>query len=276
MNEQTAAESPEEGEEAATRQRSKIAFPYTDLSAALKVARGIHDNVGSENCSLQQLAAWMGSTTSSSMFRMQVATSRLFGFIESEGAESYRLTSLGRRVFDPMQERKAKVEAFLEVPLFSAIFNNHKEGVLPPPAALEREIAALGVADKQKDRARQVFERSADQAGFFEHGKNRLVLPAIKSADAKSEVPPPKDKGGGGGGGGGGEGDGLALDPLLMALLKKIPAAGQEWPAPQRLRWFRTFAMNVSQVYDADSDDPVELKIDAPSPVGTKEGGQSG
>jgi hypothetical protein len=31
--------------------------------------------------------------------------------------------------------------------------------------------------------------------------------------------------------------------------------------APQRVRWFRTFAMNVSQIYDGD-DEPVEMKID--------------
>lgn len=30
----------------------------------------------------------------------------------------------------------------------------------------------------------------------------------------------------------------------------------------QRLRWFRTFAMNVSQIYDGDDKEPVEMKID--------------
>lgn len=53
----------------------------------------------------------------------------------------------------------------------------------------------------------------------------------------------------------------LYLDPLLIALLKKIPASGSDWPGPQRVRWFRTFAMNVSQIYDGDGD-PVELKIE--------------
>jgi hypothetical protein len=42
--------------------------------------------------------------------------------------------------------------------------------------------------------------------------------------------------------------------------LKKIPPAG-DWPAAQHVRWFRTFAMNVSQIYDED-DKPVEIKID--------------
>jgi hypothetical protein len=52
----------------------------------------------------------------------------------------------------------------------------------------------------------------------------------------------------------------LNLDPLLIALLKKIPPSG-DWPAAQRVRWFRTFAMNVSQIYDGDGE-PVEMKID--------------
>jgi hypothetical protein len=74
--------------------------------------------------------------------------------------------------------------------------------------------------------------------------------------------------GGGGGGAGGGVGgsggdgiDSLGLDPLLIALLKKIPTPDKGWAGPQRVRRFRTFAMNVSQIYDGDGD-PVEMKIE--------------
>jgi hypothetical protein len=149
--------------------------------------------------------------------------------------------------------------------LFKAIFDNYKGGVLPSqPAALEREIVGLGVSEKVKDRARQKFEKSAEQAGFFEHGKNRLVMPAGAPIREPLREPAKEDDGGGGfvGSGGGGEGGGekLDLDPLLIALLKKIPTAEKGWPAPQRVRWFRTFAMNVSQIYDED-DSPVEMEI---------------
>jgi hypothetical protein len=41
----------------------------------------------------------------------------------------------------------------------------------------------------------------------------------------------------------------LVLDPLLISLLKKVPSPEKGWPAPARVRWFRTFAMNVSQIY---------------------------
>jgi hypothetical protein len=127
------------------------------------------------------------------------------------------------------------------------------------PATRGRNRPVPPFAEKQKEKARQVFERSAEQAGFFEHGKNRLVMPAV-AIHATQPVDPVVEKNGGGGNGGD---DGLGeigLDPLLVELLKKIPTSG-EWPAAQRVRWFRTFAMNVSQIYDED-DKPVELKIE--------------
>ena len=40
-----------------------------------------------------------------------------------------------------------------------------------------------------------------------------------------------------------------------------MPEAAKGWPAAQRVRWFRTFAMNVSQIYDGD-DEPVEMKTE--------------
>ena len=42
-------------------------------------------------------------------------------------------------------------------------------------------------------------------------------------------------------------------------MLKKIPPTESGWPEAQRVRWFRTFAMNVSQIYDNET--PIELEI---------------
>jgi hypothetical protein len=246
-----------EGGNGKSRQRSTIGFPYTDYEAAAAVAQAIHGNVGHGTCSATgQLAAWMNQSPKSSGFRIQLAATRLFGLIESDDAESYRLTDLGRRVVDQAQTRSARAEAFLCVPLFRALFEKYKGGIVPPSAALEREIVALGVSEKQKARARQVFESSAEQTGFREQGANRLVLPAV----VVTSSPPAKTKVTRGGGGNEGSGE-LDLDALLLALLHKIPSRDQEWPAENRLRWFRTFAMNVSQVYD-DDNAPVEFEIE--------------
>jgi hypothetical protein len=46
-----------------------------------------------------------------------------------------------------------------------------------------------------------------------------------------------------------------------IIALKKIPETEKGWPAAQRVRWSRPFAMNVSQIYDGDNE-PVEMKID--------------
>lgn len=236
------------------RQRSTIGFPYADYDSASTLAAAVHGNVGHGECSTAQLAAWTGQSPKSSGFRVQIAAARLFGLIESDSPDAIRLTELGRRVVDPAQARAAKADAFLRVPLFNALHEKYKDGVTPPSAALEREMVALGVSEKQKARARQVFESSAQQTGFRDAAANRLVMPAVV---IKPNTPPP-DLPKPGGGGGGGEAD-LGLDPLLMALLRKIPKS-LDWPAENRLRWFRTFAMNVSQVYD-DDDNPVELEI---------------
>lgn len=247
------------------RQRSTIGFPYAPLTDAESLTKAIHGNVGHGHCSLQQMAAWTSQSVKSSTFRVHVAAARMFGLVGSDGVEAYYLTPLGRRLCDPATERAAKVEAFLEVPLFSAVFDKYKDGVVPPSAALEREIESLGVAKKQKSRARQVLEKSAEHAGFYEHGRNKLVKPGI-STFSDSGGAGGNEGSGGGGNGGGGSGDGgvegINLDPLLMALLQKIPPSDEPWPAEKRLRWFKTFAMNVSQVYDDELDDnPVELNI---------------
>ena len=238
------------------RQRSTIGFPYTDYSNCSALADAIHSHVGHGECSIEQLAAWTNQSPKSSGVRVQIASAKLFGIIEV-GAEAgkLKLTELGRKIVDPNKAITAKAEAFLNVPLFKALYEKYKDGVTPPNSALEREIDALGVAVKQRAKARQMFVNSAQQTGFRDAAPNRLVMPAsIVIHDEKQETSNNGELGIDDG-----VGDALLLDPLIMALLHKIPK--ENWHAEKRLRWFRTLAMNVSQVYDDDSE-PVEMKIE--------------
>jgi len=161
----------------------------------------IHGNVGLGDCDDDQLAAWTDQSVKSSGFRLQIATARMFGVIEGSSGR-HRLTDMGRMIVDPSQAREGKARAFLNVPLYKAVYEKYRGGVLPPSAAFERDIVGLGVAEKQKDKARQVFERSATQAGFFEAGKSKLVMPefAVKSdgfapPDTRAEEKPDREKG---------------------------------------------------------------------------------
>jgi hypothetical protein len=242
-------------------ERSTIEFPYGDLGDAIDVANAIHGRYGVE-AETDQVAAELKQSPSSGAFRLKTAAARMFGLTENERGKM-TLTALGREILDPQKMRRSKADAFLTVPLYKAIYDQFRGTPLPPAPALERIMTQLGVASKQASRARQAFERSADQAGYFEAGRDRLVRPGnLGEQDAPLKDAEKKNSSGGGGGG-------LDLDPLLMALLRKIPASG-DWPKESRLRWFRTFAMNVSQVYDDDKS-PVEFEIKIRGDDGSKQ-----
>ncbi len=242
------------------RVRSEIEFPYADLDSAVELAQTIHSKAGS-SAELEELAAWMGQTATGGTFRTRAGAARMFGLIET-GQGRASLTQLGRDALDSSgAEHGARVTAFLNVELFRVMYDQFKGNALPPPPAIERQMEQLGVSPKQKERARQTFMKSAVYAGFIDASTGRFVKPGIshggETTDRK-KADESKSKSGGGGDDGGDEG--LPLDPLLLALLRKVPSPVLGWPAPQRVRWFRTFAMNVSQIYDVDGD-PVEMEI---------------
>jgi hypothetical protein len=205
------------------------------------------------------LAVWMGQTASGGTFRTRLGAARLFGLIET-GQGRATLTQLGRDALDSSgSEKGARVTAFLNVELFRAMYEQFKGNMLPPSPAIERQMEQLGVSPKQKERARQTFMKSAQHAGFIDSATGRFVKPGIPQKDESSrpQVKAEVQQGSGDGGGT----DELGLDPLLIALLKKVPSPEKGWPAPARVRWFRTFAMNVSQIYDGEGE-PVEMKIE--------------
>lgn len=231
------------------RQRSTIQFPYNNLNDAKEVADAIHSNVGTGECDDAQLSAWMNLSPKSSGYRIQVSASRMFGLVETSSSK-HKLSTLGRMIVDPQREREARAKAFLQVPLYKKIFDNYSGGVIPPAAALERDLVGIGVAEKQTGRARSVFERSAEQAGYFEHGKNRLVMPGIASRPVEEEKPREEaEERGGSGGGGGGNGTPPGVDPIIGGLLARLPKSGDVWPEADRKLWLELLAGSFRLIY---------------------------
>lgn len=234
------------------RERSTIEFPYGDLDDALSVATAIHKNAGVE-CTIDQLAAFLGySSVGGGAFRLKLATARTFGLIEAE-KQQYALTELGRKIVDSRQERRARADAFLRVPLYKEIYDRYRGHLLPPDIGLEREMASLGVSEKQTDKARQAFRRSADQAGFFEQGKDRLVPPTGVATrpiegDASSMPEPQQEREQSGNGGGSGK-EPPDLDPLIAGLVKRLPKSDSEWPMAEREHWLETARHIFAIVY---------------------------
>lgn len=189
------------GAPAEARGRSTIEFPYFDLNSAIAIAQAVKD-VGGTQADQTSVAVKLSMAGDGGGFRLRLMTSKTFGLIEY-ARSVVELTELGIRIVDPKFERSARLESFMRVPLYKALFDKLNGQTLPPAPAVERMAEQIGVAPKQKDKARQVFMRSAKQAGLFELSAERLALPP--SAGLKQQQP--KDdskndeanKGGGGG-----------------------------------------------------------------------------
>ncbi|WP_152977931.1 hypothetical protein [Bradyrhizobium pachyrhizi] len=125
-------------------------------------------------------------------------------------------------------------------------------------SVIECQLAALGVASTLTDTARRVMERSAEQAGFYEAGRDRRVLPGFVPTEATPADVSNDSNGGGLAVAAEEAAERMTCNLILCCLrsLKKIPDPEKGWPAAQRVRWFKTFTMNVSQIYDGD-DEPV-------------------
>lgn len=254
--------------------RSTIAFPYLDLDTGVEVARAVYSRAGRSACDLDELAAEMNQTMSGA-FRLKTGTARTFDLVEKEGRNSIKLTTVGQRIVTPDDERAARVDAFLSVPLYARIYEVYRGNLLPPAKALEREMQTLGVAPKQTDKARQAFERSARQAGFFESGEGRLVKPRLENSDRRNdeqksvEQPPRANQyiehsGRGTIGSGGGHSE---LHPFIQGLLKTLPPAPVDsdpptWTIRERVKWLRTAASIFGLIYADEQGGEIEISAE--------------
>lgn len=233
------------------REQSTIAFPYLSLNDGIEIVKAVYELHGS-SASYEQIAAHLKTTLTSSSFRTRISTAKVFNLIStSQGMVT--LTPIGSRICDPQQEQAARADAFLAVPLYNRVYEQFKTTTLPPPTGLESTFGSLGVASKVRERARQVFQRSAQEAGFFQFGKERLVMPAIKANAApvvtptqEPQEPERKKKGK--------DTDEDEYHPFIQGLLKKLPAPDTDWPMDGRAKWLQT-AANIFDLMYTDSDD---------------------
>lgn len=230
------------------RLQSTIEFPYHDLDDVEKIAKAVHA-VGGLSCAVEQLAAQLTLPVSGGALRMRMIAARMFGLLTYDST-TVTLTDLGARLNDPQQERAARAEAFLKVPLYSKLYEQYRGKTLPANPGLETAIANLGVSVKQKDRARQAFQRSAKSAGFFDFGQDRLVLPVTKQPSAiapqtsvisatPAEVPTkPEEKP-----------TSVEYHPFIQGLLQKLPPPEKDWTLEGRKKWLQTAANIFDLMY---------------------------
>jgi hypothetical protein len=234
---------PQDGnnEEARTRERSTIEFPYSDQNDAIVIAKAIYTLGG--QVEWNTLAGRLNATPDGGGFRSRMSAARMFGVLSWE-KDDVKLTDLGHRICDPQQEKAARVESFLLVALYAKVYDSFNGKMLPPVDGLESFMVNVGVAQKQKERARQAFQRSARQAGFFDFGTERLVKPPIARAmvsvpapEPLPERPLPRHR----------ADSERSFDPLIEGLLNRLPPPDSTWPTEARRRWLQA-ALNIFDV----------------------------
>jgi hypothetical protein len=260
VDEKQAPETPNLG---LKREISQIQFPYSDLERSVMLARFVHDLGGQSRVEIAQLAVVMDQSASGGTFRGRLYAAKMFGIIDTEGGEAW-LTPLGLKILDIDTRVAAKAEAFLNIPLYKAMFEKYNGYALPPPAAIERQMETFGVPQKQKERARQAFSASVNYAGFIATN-GRFSKPAIparvlpgaeeepETTLSEASIPQrPTSHGGGSGAGGGGGQDTQGLHPFIQGLLKSLPAAESDWSVQDRVKWLQTAASIFGLIYKGD------------------------
>jgi hypothetical protein len=254
--------------------QSTIGFPYRDLENGVSVAQAIH-NAGAVALSTDQLAGVMGLQAGSGNFVLKVGAARSFGLV-SYSASKYELTDLGFEITekDEKRQKAAKAKAFLTVPLYRRTYDDFRGRQLPPRLGLEQAFVRYGVSPKQKEAARQAFEKSASQAGFFTAGSDRLVEPIIAGIpssersrvvvdeiDLTDENNPPasapaaKSK----------PNDGL--HPFIQGLLGSLPEPNTNWTVEGRATWLQA----ASKIFDLIYKGSGEITIVAKGPDAPKQ-----
>lgn len=246
----------------AEREQSTIAFPYYDLETAIGVARVIL-NAGALSVTREQLAGLLGSSTNSGTFLTKMSATRMFGLITT-GSGMIELTELGSSILDSDDRRakKARADAFLNVPLFKRVYDEFRSRQLPPrPLPLEHALVKLGVSNSQKTTARLAFDRSAAQAGYFPNGNDRLIEPIIggglqritsraavltdRGADEEAEaVAPTKSR----------APDKSELPHFMQMLIEKLPEPGTNWAIEGRAKWLQAAATSFDLMYMGDGE----------------------
>jgi hypothetical protein len=219
------------------RDRSSIRFPYSSLTDVIQVADKIHHDHGGR-CTPDALAASLDQTASSGAFRIKVSTAQLVGAVDLHRG-MLTLTELGRRLADEETRPQAMVQAFRNVELYEKIFHKYQGGRLPRDAGLEADMVDMGVAPKQASRARQAFQRSAEVAGFFWQGRDRLVLPPSGQPGTLTAMSTTESSGRATIGG---PGSLQGRHALIVGLVEEIPAEDASFPREKREDWLKLAA----------------------------------
>lgn len=239
-------------------------FPAHDFDDALEVPQLLMARGGGV-ADLDQMAAWLGySTSTSGAFAGKMASARYFGFVGPAKGGKVTISERARQIVAPVMPEdaaRAKMEAFLDVPLFKRAFERVGGSKLPQDIGLRNLFShEFQVPAAKTIVAVRVFKDSAKQTGFFDSAPDRLIKPSITASPAAAHAlppappPPPQDRSTGldplparrfGGGGDGPSG----VHPAIVGLIRELGEKGPTWTDADQKGFLDAFTGLVKFIY---------------------------
>ena len=243
------------------RGRSTIQFPYADLGAAITLAKTLQDKAAT-SCEVTQLATWMGQSERGGSFRSRYGASKMFGLVRSPSKGSIQLTQLGHDILDPHRTAEARVSAFFNIELYEALYEQLKGRQMPQAPALRMVLSNLGVTEKQIDRARQTFVKSAEVAQFIDSQTSAFIKPStIDSTPAENDQGTSPDTENDDDGGS------KSIDPIIQGLIDRLPEPGTVWSTADQDLWLEILRTSFKLVYkERDSSSGASTDSESWSP----------
>lgn len=264
---------PKAGKE---RRISETQAPVSGLTQSIEVARVLHENGGSLDRS--QLAPKLGySGARNGTFLTRVSAAKIFGLVDQPPqSDVVRITQRGLAIVAQVSDadsQRAKLDAFMSVDLFRAVFEEYKGRPLPPDIGLKNLFEqTYKIIPTRAAQAVKVMLDSAETAGLFTiagAGSRKMIQPVVSGA---SDVRIPLSgqpnaraqeimQGGdgthadgrtnlGGGGGGGGSPPGN-IDAAFIALLSRLPEPGTTLSKTKRENVIAAFTAAINWLYPA-------------------------
>lgn len=247
-----------------TGQEPRIGIAYTDLHKAIEVAEAVYKSGRTSSTNIR-VAALLDLQPGGGNFRLRLYGAKAFGLVTSERGGVIKLTPLGIAIssMPPAAQRIAKVKAFFNIELFRVLFSQFKDEPLLIREDVDEAIKKLGISTKSALIARQVFIRSARQAGFFRGIENQLILSKVPSDQIlghrdsdqlpefidNGESHPANNRAGR-----------REFDhPLIAGLFETLPPKGAEWESQERLNWLRTADHIFKLIYKQNSNHEIAI-----------------
>jgi hypothetical protein len=154
------------------------------------------------------------------------------------------------------------------VPLYKKVYDEFRGKQLPPrPHGLEQAFVRFGVSSKQKNNARLAFDKSANQAGFFPSGPDRLIEPILGASPRIAESRPTtatddvdfpadgfavaKKR----------ELESNAYHPFIQGLLDTLPEPQTNWAIEGRAKWLQAAANIFDLIYKGSGEIDIVAKL---------------